>query len=532
MHSPFLAVLYHQWIRTRKLMLGGLMYSGGVLCLALLARRYQLGDFSSQEVLPCIHLAVQTGIIIALMCLAGTFSGEGLERFGVGRYLLTMPVRSSRCALALMAYAAIVVCVYAACITAVHVLSFGWELQGDWGKVRFSFWQVPATCVTAVVLVQGALLYSEAKNEFLIGLALLFAGGLALACGFSQFAPSGTRLYFVPLWIIALLAAYGLSHAGVLHGRCERGRRLGISTVYEWLDLFEGRTMPFRNPHEALQWFGWRRYSVTFLAFTIPPVLIALAAAVLAWFTAEWNSQEAGALVLGLPFGTVLAGAMIIGAVALQLHEMMATVRGENSFIFALPVRSAALGRACLYPQARALFFICAALAPPLLLTLRLGLASGQWQALFPLQAGAIILGMSLGAWIGMWFAMPLIYLYVPLLMLAAGDSWLISEEHARAFGSGLGAAVLLFCAAASVVLAVRRRCFDRQTLATTAAAWIFSLIVGSVVLAAMEPEARAFFIQHYILSFSVTLLGALPFVVAPVVIDWFRHGGGRWMMG
>lgn len=533
MHSAFLALFWHQWIRTRKMLLGMVGYSLGVLGLSLLGHWLRVGDASFQAVLPQVHLGFQTIIIVAVTCLVATLSDEVEGRFGVGRYLLTLPVRSKLLALAFMAYTALVTGVMLVIVMVFQVLFFGWQFQSD-NLVTLPYWLmplVPLGCVMAALVLQGGLLFSEVKNEVLVGAALLLALALAVAdvgAPLLLLVLGQYSLVTVLIWGASLAIAWGLSYAGVSHARCERSRSIR-ELVLEMLNRGQGRTRPFRSPAHALDWYGWRRYSVPFLVITIPLTAASMALAPTARLSGGWTAAEVGQLLLALPFGAVVLGEILVGAIALQTHEYMVTIRGGNSFLFVLPVRSSRLARGSLYPQARAIAAVCLSIAPMLLLGLRWWLSAGQWHALFPLAAAAIVLGAALTAWIALWLVIPLTYGCVLCAIVGFVSTWLIgSEQHTEDITAGLITALLLLSTLATVGMAGRGGHLNGNTLLTMFAAWVFSLVVGALILAAVEPGVRSLFVRHPMLAFSATLLGPLPLAVAPLAIDWFRHGGGR----
>jgi len=510
------AMIWYFWRLSRRNLLLLLVLSTGVaLFLA------GPGFVSPEVYCAQVNLTVQVFLIAAIGgCL---FMGFGEKSFLPHQALLTLPLATSRYLRLLYAYVMAAIAGIALLATAVHIHFFGDHLQRVGPDFVIAYWHLPALCIALVCLVQSMFHLAGIKNELRVIPMAIAMEVLAFRCALPVMDLGGWNSRpFATTVCVSILFAWASSYNSLTTYR-NGSQRGGITALLERLDLGRGRRRTFSSPNSALFWLGWRRYGRIFPLWALSLYLIGLVvmaggALIHPSFRLSSSSSDITA-VLYLTTTPMACGAAFLCHLLLLMrsHEdLFGTGRG---FFLTLPVRSAGLVRGRVLATVVSVLLVVVAGTALLLLAASL---SSEFHLAVTWRYFTLVVLVTLALWLTLWFGLAIVTGYLAILPIMLGTTILGMQSGGEPIVMALavaGVAASAYC----LLRGVRLGLLKGVDLCLFAAACLAALAAVSIFFnKSSVMEARYFWVA---LVYTCALLPvALPFIGAPLLMNWIRH--------
>ncbi|HPO12418.1 MAG TPA: hypothetical protein PLI09_03160 [Candidatus Hydrogenedentes bacterium] len=528
MRSPFIALCWALWLRTRWYVLGIAGACLGATLLFFIGSRIwatpsKYNDFVMFDFLISAYFLAGFSTVTRLMLIPQ--QGGASKEATPGSYVLTMPVPTFYVTIVSLIYVILVVGIIACGVAVLNKELLGSHSMIRYESLPFTYWQYPFLCVYEALLLQSFLFLIGVNNEAIVltgmlGIFVLMGAGLVL------FKMDELRAYAIPLWLIGAVVACGVSHTGIRHLRCQRRERL-MPKVLDLFRIGSGRTAPFTNVDRALTWYAWRRYGWLFLALTISALLFECGRIwVLTAFDSDIDSSPALNIIENACVVIAIAS-LLFGFLTIPL-DMQDFLKG-SSLLLILPMRSLRLAWSILLFIAGELTLVVAVVALLLLGMLRMTLPLESWNNILFLEFAAYAVGCIGCSWIAIWLALPLFYVYLLLLCMTGILSYFIYFfMDSTAFGMilrwGMSPMIVLI-GIGVVTYAWKKGYLIKRNLAYMTAAFLLGVCAAGIITAYCHIAHLEYMTSAlYVAIFSTTILLPLPFVVIPALIDLMWH--------
>lgn len=469
-----------------------------------------------------INLIVQTLLIAA-------FSGC-LFLFGTDRTflphpaLLTLPMSTSRYLRLFYGYLIAITVAVSCAATTVHLQLFGDVLHQHAPRVVLHFWQLPLLCTALACLMQSLFHLSGIKNEFRVVPMAIAMEVLAFRCILPVLDvghDSSQRLGGVA--VFAILFAWASSYNSLVTHRNGRERG-GIIALLEWLDLGRGRTRSFTSAGGALFWLGWRRCGRLFVLWALGLTLVGLGT--IGVFLLIESVSSRSYFANSFYSAALLAAPMLVGGAAFLCHILL-LMRGQQdlfgpgrAYFLTLPVRSTELTRGCTLSVALSVLLVVTSGL------LCLALAGSATPGRVWLELSSTIMKFTplytLGLWLLLWFGLALAVNYLISLPVMIGATILgveMGENYALITLAAAGIAVSVYCLVRGIRLGLLRR-VDLGLFSGVCVLVLATVAAHVDKLSVLGP--RGFLVA--LTCFCALLPVALPFIGAPLLMNWIRH--------
>lgn len=465
------------------------------------------------------NLIVQVFLITALGgCLF--IWGDG-NSFVPVSFLLTLPLSTRRYLVLFYSYVITVVGVVSCGATFLHLVFFGKDIQAIGGMLAvLDFWKLPLLYVVLACLIQSMFHLAGLKTELRVVPLALVLEILAFLCILSVFDLGNMyddRIN-TPILVLLLIAWAASYHSLTTyrHGRHHNS----IAALLELFTEGHGRTRPFSSPGSALFWLNWRRYGRLFPLWSLA---IAIAFS-LGYIWIEFGSHHAYKNIqdlFRLAYGVILL-IVVTAAVLCHLFHLIRTredfLGPGRGYFLSLPVRSAAFARGRLLAVALSVLLLAAAELALFYLFVWRNPAINQ-SAIFGMFMNGLF--CLLGVWVVLWFGLAIAVAYAvffPLFLLVTFYATDAGYFHHGMFALSLPL-TLFFLA-----VAVKRWLLTGFDLLIFVSALLIPIAAGMAFVLEFDPYIKGIDLRNVLENIHFLLPIALPFVAAPVLVDWARH--------
>lgn len=452
------------------------------------------------------------------------FMGGAERSFVPHPCLLTLPLATRRYLALFYGYMIFVVGTISCAATAVHLQLFGNVLQEEGPRVVLQFWQMPLLCVALACLIQSMFHLSGIKSEFQVVPMAIAMEVLAFVCVLPVLDPGHHSSHRVGATAcFAILFAWACSYNSLSTHRNGR-QRGGITALLEWFDLGRGRIRTFSSPNTALFWLGWRRYGRIFPQWALALCLTSLTVVgVFILFRSDPAIRSKGD---GFAVAAYIATPVLIFGAAFLCHVLLLMRSHEDlfgpgrGFFLTLPVHSAELARGRVLATVLSVLLVMSAGTAFLLF---LAWISPEFSRALAPQFFSMAILFALGLWLTLWFGLPMALIYVLSMLLFFGVAQLLGAQQQDV---NWLICIAVLCVAATLFFlstAIRRRLITPVDLLLFLLAILIPVLATTGNLMGFKTDApNPLFLP--IMQFCLLLPVALPFIAAPVVMNWIRH--------
>lgn len=491
-----------------------------VLCAVAAIAIHALKPANAEAVYAYVNLVVQVFLITAFGgCMFVWSDGKS---YVPAPFLLTLPLSTRRYQVLFYGYVTAVVGAVSFAATGLHLFLFGNEIQAIGSVAALGFWQMPLLCVALACLIQSMFHLAGISSELRVVPMAIAMEVLAFLCLLSVLDPGNLNSLWIKITsVVALLVAWDASQHSLTAYRNGRHRN-SIAALLELFALERGRTRPFSSPGGALFWLNWRRYGRLFPLWSLGLGSVCMIFA-FGFFSLDQELAFASkngaryflAYVVSLP--ALVAAALLCHLFHLgrTQEDFLGTGRG---YFLSLPVHSAAFARGRLLAVALSVLIVIALEMFMYFLFIWRTPTLGQNEVFGMFMNGLFCL---LGVWVVLWFGLAIAVGYAvlfPLFLLVTFYSTEAGYFHHGMFALSLPL-TLFFLA-----VAVRRRLLSRADLIHFALALLIPMAAGMAFVLEFDPYIKGINLRTVLENVHFLLPIALPFVAAPVLVDWARH--------